>query len=97
MRVGVPTAGSLKIVDTALGRKGISLQNPSAVDVFYSDDQRLLDSVSLTNLPTVGHILPAGVNTIIVYPWFVGRLFVRSQGAGAQVEVIVYEVDLPCR
>jgi hypothetical protein len=100
MRVNVPIAGSIKVVDASGGRKGFSIQNPSAVDVFYSDDQRLLDSVSAANLPTVGHLLAAAapVPPPVVYPWFAnGRIYVRAQAAGAQVEIMVYDVDPPCQ
>lgn len=99
MRIFVPIAGSIKIVDTALGRKGVSIQNVAAVDVYFSDDQRLLDSVTAANLPTVGHLLSAvgtPANPPTVYPWFIGRLYVRAQSNGAQLEVMVYDVDLPC-
>lgn len=98
MRITVPIAGSIKVVDTAGKRKGLSLQNTSAVDVYYSDDQRLLDSVSPANLPSVGHILPSSTPVLppTIYPWFVGTFYVRAQSAGAQLEVIVYEVDNPC-
>lgn len=95
-RVNVPIAGSIKVVDTGVGRKGFSIQNPSAVDVYYSDDQRLLDTVSLVNLPTVGHLLAsaAPVPGPTVYPFFVGRIYVRAQTLGAQVEVVIYDVDV---
>ena len=99
MRITVPIAGSVKVVDTAGGRKGVSLQNVSNVDVYYSDDQRLLDSVNNVNLPTVGHLLPASTPAGLptVYPWFIGRLFVRCQSSGGQLEIIIYDVDLPCQ
>lgn len=98
MRITVPTANSIKVVDTAGRRKGVSLQNTSAADVYYSDDQRLLDSVGAANLPTVGHLLPSSTPVLAptVYPWFIGTLYVRAQGAGAQLEVLIYEVDNPC-
>ena len=100
MRINVPIAGSIKVVDTSLGRKGFSIQNVASVDIFYSDDQRLLDSVTAANLPTVGHLLPAvavPAATPTIYPWFIGKIFVRAQSPGAQLEVMVYDVDLLCQ
>jgi hypothetical protein len=100
MRVNVPIGQqSLKIIDTGKNhRQGFSIQNVSAVDIYYSDDQRTLDSVPATNLPQVGHLLAASAPAPppTVYPWFIGQLFVRAQNSGAQLEIIVYEVDLPC-
>lgn len=104
MRVQVPNIGpSLKIVDALPSgtpkRIGFSIQNPSTVDVYYSDDQRTLDSVSPANLPLVGHLLAAATPPLapLVYPWFVGKqIFVRAQNPGASLEVIIYDVDLPC-
>jgi hypothetical protein len=97
MRIPVPIQGSIKVVDTQGRRKGFSIQNTSAVDIYYSDDQRLLDSVGAANLPSVGHLLAASapVPAPVVYPWFIGQIFLRAQANGAQAEIIVYEVD-PC-
>lgn len=99
MRITVPIDGSIKIVDSAGGRKGFSIQNVGAVDIFFSDDQRLLDSVDTANLPTAGHLLAASapVPPPVVYPWFIGKIFVRAQAAGALLEVVIYDVDLPCK
>jgi hypothetical protein len=99
LRVNVPIGQqSLKVIDTAGRRQGFSIQNVSAVDIYYSDDQRTLDSVPASNLPQVGHLLAASSPNPppTVYPWFIGRLYVRAQTAGAQLEIIVYEVDPPC-
>lgn len=96
MRISVPIASSIKVVDTQGKRKGISIQNTSSVDVYYSDDQRLLDSVSSVNLPTVGHILPTATPAPqpLIYPWFIGALYMRAQNTGCQAEILIYEVDL---
>jgi hypothetical protein len=98
MRVNVPIAGSLKVVDAGLGRKGFSIQNVSSVDVFYSDDQRLLDTVDGANLPTAGHILPTATppHDPVVYPFFTGKIYVRCQNLGGQCEVLVYDCDKNC-
>lgn len=95
MRVTVPIAGSLRIVDARQSRKGFSIQNVAAVDVYYSDDQRLLDSVDKTNLPTAGHLLAASSPALppVVYPFFAGQIFVRAQSQGAQLEILIYDVD----
>ena len=95
MRVPVPTLQSLKVVDATGGRKGFSIQNVGAVDIYYSDDQRLLDSVNTLNLPTAGHLLQGGTtNPPSVYPLFANRqIFVRAQNAGGQLEIIIYDVD----
>lgn len=96
MRISVPIASSIKIVDTQGKRKGVSLQNTSSVDVYYSDDQRLLDSVSTVNLPTVGHLLPTATPVLppTIYPWFIGALYMRAQNTGAQAEILIFEVDI---
>lgn len=100
MRVNVPIAQSLKVVDASGGRKGFSIQNVGAVDIFYSDDQRLLDSVAAANLPQAGHILAAAAPVLppVVYPWIYGtKIFVRAQTQGALLEITIYDVDLPCK
>jgi len=99
VRIDVPIAGSITIVNTVGARKGFSIQNVGAVDIFFSDDQRLLDSVSPANLPLAGHLLAAAatVPPPTVYPWFIGKLFARAGAPGALLEVIIYDVDLPCR
>jgi hypothetical protein len=76
------------------------LQNPSAQDIFVSEDQQLINSVSLTNLPTVGILLPAnapGVFPMVVPYDFAAnlKLFARSQNAGAELEVQIFECDCP--
>jgi hypothetical protein len=100
MRVQVPFGTqSLKVVDSTGGRKGFSIQNVGAVDIYYSDDQRTLDSVGPANLPSAGHLLAAATPVLppVVYPWFYGaKIFVRAQAAGALLEIIIYDVDLPC-
>jgi len=94
MRQAIPQgAAAIPIVDTKGERKGFSIQNVSAADIYYSDDQRQLDSVDRTNLPTAGHLLPGGNTQVVVYPVFVGKLFARTQGVGAALEVIPYEID----
>jgi|SRR5579859_1838884 len=96
-RVPVPIAGSVPLLRTGPNkRKGFSIQNVSAVDVYYSDDQRLLDSVTAANLPSVGHLLAAAAPAPnpVVYPFFSGNIFARAQNSGAQVEILVYDVDV---
>jgi hypothetical protein len=96
-RISIGSGGAaICIVNTGNVRRGFSIQNVSAADIFYSDDQRLLDSVDKTNLATAGHLLAANQITPLIYPFFVGKLFARSQGVGAQLEVILYEVDPKC-
>jgi len=97
MRQPVPQgAAAIPIIDTKGRRIGLSMQNVSAADIYYSDDQRLLDSVDRTNLPTAGHLLPGGNTQVVVYPVFIGKLFARTQGVGAAMEIMPYEIDVPC-
>lgn len=101
MRVNVPFGGqpSLKVIDARGRRKGFSIQNVSAVDVYYSDDQRTMDTVPSNSLPQAGHLLAAATPALppTVYPFFVNSsIFVRAQSAGAQLEVIIYDVDISC-
>lgn len=101
MRVPVPFQGpSISIVDATTKRVGFSIQNPGAVDLYYSDDQRTLDSVPASNLPQVGHLLPAATppQPPTVYPWFYGKkIYIRAQNTGGSVEVLIYDVDVPCK
>jgi hypothetical protein len=95
MRQAIPQGvAAIPIVDTKGRRMAFSLQNVSAADVYYSDDQRSLDSVDRTNLPTVGHLLPGSSTIITVYPVFIGKLWARTQGVGAALEIMPYEIDL---
>jgi hypothetical protein len=101
MRINVPVAQSIKIVDATGGRKGFSIQNTSAQDIFYSDDQRQLDTVTPANLPTAGHLLSAAgapAQLPLIYPFIVNTvIFARAQNLGAQLEIIIFDVDLPCK
>lgn len=98
MRIPVSQSQSITIINTNGQRKGFSIQNVGAVDLYYSDDQRLLDTVNAADLPTAGHLLAAAspVNPPTVYPWFIGKLYVRAPAAGGLLEIIIYDVDLPC-
>lgn len=98
MRVPVPFTGSVRIVNTSGVRKGFSIQNVSTVDVYFSDDQRQLDSVDATGLPTAGHLLPAATPSQppTVFPFFNGQIFARAQSVGAQLEVMIFETDPKC-
>lgn len=99
MRINVPSGSSISVVNTNGQRKGFSIQNVGAADIFFSDDQRLLDTVGTGNLPTAGHLL-AAANPVLpptVYPFFIGKLFCRAAAAGALLEVITYDVDVPCQ
>jgi hypothetical protein len=99
MRVPIPTGGSIRVVSALASRKGFSIQNVGAVDLYYSNDQRQLDSVDGTNLPTVGHILAASapIPPPVVYPFYVGEIFIRAQAVGGLAEITVYDVDVPCK
>lgn len=98
MRITVPTGGSIKLFATNGRRIGFSIQNVSAVDIYYSDDQRQLDNATAANLPTVGHLLAASTpaSPPTVYPAFVGALYARAQSPAAQLEVLPFEIDPPC-
>lgn len=89
-------SSSIVLVDTGGKRKGFSVQNVGGVDVFYSDDQRTLDGVDQANNTNNGHILPANQSIPLVYPIFIGKLFIRTSGPQGVVDVIIYEVDPPC-
>jgi hypothetical protein len=96
-RVSIPVGQSIKLFDTGGRRQGVSVQNVSSVDIYYTADQRLLDSVSAANLPTAGNLLPATspVSPPVIYPWIIGARYARAQNTGAQIEVDVWDVD-PC-
>lgn len=95
MRVPVPAVGaSLCIVDSKGLPKGVRLQNPSGVDVYYSDDQRTLDILGPTGTPTEGLILSTATPPLppVDLLWFTGKLYFRGLSAGAQVEVVVWDM-----
>jgi hypothetical protein len=97
VRNPVPILGSVKLLDTgAMERKGFSIQNVGPVDVYYSDNQRELDSVTPANLPSVGHLLASAAPALlpVIYPFFSGKIFARAQANGAQVEIMVYDCDV---
>ncbi len=92
---GASTNSSSLIVDTGSRVLGIILQNVGAVDIFVSEDRRILDKVDSANLPTVGFILSAAAaaqQLPFVIPAFKGKLWARSQNPGAALEVIGYEI-----
>lgn len=106
MRKPLPFQGeSQKIVDATNRRIGFSLQNPSSVDVYYlidttgGSEQRTLDTLTTGNIPIAGHLLSGGVTPppVVVIPWFAnGKVFARTTAAGGQIEVEIWDVDLPC-
>ncbi|SRR6266436_128288 len=67
----------------------IKIQNVSAVDVYVSENSARLNNVTpVSFLPRVGLIYPGGLLTIDIWDKFIGKLYARSQNAGAQLEVI---------
>lgn len=67
---------------------GVSIQNVSAVDVYVSEDRTRLDATDKNNLPQAGMLLTAAAQVIWIIPRFIGKLYARSQGPGAALEVI---------
>ena len=106
MRKPLPFVGeSQKVVDASNRRVGFSLQNPSSVDVWYlidtagGSEQRTLDTLGGGSVPIAGGLLPGGAvpPPIVIVPWFAnGKVFARGVAAGAQIEVQIWDVDLPC-
>jgi hypothetical protein len=62
----------------------------TTIDVYFSDDQRALDTVDSGNVPTSGHKLVGGAGNqgIIFVPWpFSGTLYIRAVSGAPQVEI----------
>ena len=98
MRSPVPFTGpSVCLVDSGGQPKGVRLQNPSGVDVYYSDDQRLLDSLNSAGTPTEGLILSTATPPLppVNLLWFTGKLYFRGLSAGAQVQVLIWDMCPP--
>lgn len=98
-RIPVPTGATplqqlVPVVDTQGKIKGVVLQNVSTVDVYVSEDANRLQNVSPAGLPTVGLHFPPDSSPPwqLVLPMFCGKLYARAQGAGAAMEVILYDV-----
>lgn len=83
-------------LDTQGKVKCVTIQNVSSVDIYLSENPNLLQQTSATNLPQVGHHLsPDSVGItpfILILPRVNGKLYARSQGSGAQLEVIQFDV-----
>jgi hypothetical protein len=99
MRVPVPFGQgqpSVAYVDTQGKRKGVSVQNAGSVDIFYSQDQRTLDTLPASGRPNAGHILAAAapVPLPVVIPFFIGKYYFRATSAGASLEVDIWDVDI---
>lgn len=81
------------IVDTNGRAMGVTIQNVSAQDFYISTDPATLQNTSPTNLPQVGHHFAADSVPpfILVLPSFKGKIYARSQNAGAAAEANTYE------
>lgn len=94
----MPNVGpSICLVDAKGALKGVELQNPSGVDVYYSDDQRTLDSVAASGIPTEGFLLSTATPPLapVILLWFTGKLYFRAPTAGAQVQVLIWDMCPP--
>lgn len=86
---------SQMVVDTGDQVKAIYIQNPTAVDIFVSDNQKLLNKTDAAGNPTVGMLAPAAVPPnvpVVPFRTFKGRLFARAVGPGAELEVIESDI-----
>lgn len=87
---------SASIVDSEDKVVAVTIENIGAVDVFVSEDRTRLDAtLAGTNLPTAGFLFPAyaAPNANILHmPRFKGKLYARSQAAGAILEVLVSDI-----
>ena len=94
----IPNFPLTPIVDTQGQVKGIILQNPSAVDVFVSEDPTRLQAVAFNLLPTVGlHFPPDSTPPwMLVLEKFNGKLYARAQNPGGQIEAIIYDICPTC-
>lgn len=94
MRLTISATQSLTILNATRRLIGFSIQNlSSSVDIYFSDDQRALDTVDSTNTPTSGHKLIGGAGNqgIIFVPWpFSGTLYARAVSGAPPLEIQPY-------
>lgn len=82
------------IVDTQGRALGVTIQNVSAQDFFWSVDPATLQKTDAANLPTAGHHMPPdnpAAPFIVVIPSYKGKIYARSQNQGAQAETSTYD------
>lgn len=81
------------IVDTGGRAMGVTLQNLSAQDWYWSTDPSILQKADAANLPTSGHLMQGGLSPapIVVLPSFKGKIYARAQNNGAAAETSIYE------
>ena len=82
------------VVDTQGAVKGVVIQNVSSVDIYVSEDANRLQNVSPSGLPTVGLHFPPDASPPwqLVLPNFNGKWYGRAQGAGGELEAIMYDI-----
>ena len=94
MRITASSVQSLTMINASKNLVGFSVQNLSAtIDIYFSDDQRALDTVDSTNTPTSGHKLTGGAGNqgILIFQWpFYGTLYCRAVSGTPQLEVQPY-------
>lgn len=86
---------SQMVVDTNGVVKAIYIQNPTAVDIFVSDNPTDLNKTDAAGNPRVGMLAPAAVPPnvpLFSLRTFKGRLFARAVAPGAELEVIESDV-----
>jgi hypothetical protein len=94
LRIAIPNANSLKIVDTSGKRNGVIIANSGATDFFIEILQNNLDGNvdSVSGLPSHG-IKIAQNSAPIVIPFFVGVIYARAAVPGAQGDIWQYCAD----
>ena len=82
------------LIDTRGQIRGVSIQNVSAQDFFASTDPTLLQAITPTNLPPVGHHFPPDANPpfVFILPRFRGKIYARAQNAGSVAEAWTYDI-----
>lgn len=99
MRVACSNQQSTIVIRAAKHLVGFAIQNMSlTVDVYFSDDQRQLDTVdATTGIPKTGHRLLSQASAVyqgvVIFPWpFQGSVYARASGVGLQNPPIEIEV-----
>jgi hypothetical protein len=94
LRIPISNQQSVNIINAEGGLVGVIIMNPTGVDVYVSDDQRQLDTVDASDLPTVGILFPANQVLPVVMTPFSGRWYARAINQAA-LEVVVWPVRYP--
>lgn len=96
MRQAIPVTNPILVVDASAAAMGFKILNTGAVAVYVSQNKaRLASSVNTsTGIPADGW--PLNPNDKLEYQSAIGTWFAVAAGAGGELEVDSFPIDLPC-